>query len=317
MPPAYNLKNSAVKRILQEAKELANERSTQYTAHPLEDNIFEWHFTVTGPRDTDFDGGIYHGRILLPAEYPFKPPHLIFLTPNGRFQLNTKICLSITDHHPEFWQPAWGIRTVLLAVQGFFPTPGAGALGSLDCSREERAIWAKKSKSWRCNVCDLTNAQMLPKDLGVAASAEAPASKAEDAVDLSMFSFAAAPSPASSSTEQAFSSTAQKSSSSAATPAIVAPPPTSVPAAALSPRPARAEAAAQPSSNSFSSASNTNGVRSRQQQPQHAQQPARRTDTQQQLQQEASSTLWIDASIGLLITVLLYLIVHRFGGANG
>jgi hypothetical protein len=22
----------------------------------------------------------YHGRILLPAEYPFKPPHLIFLT---------------------------------------------------------------------------------------------------------------------------------------------------------------------------------------------------------------------------------------------
>lgn len=46
----------------------------------LKDNIFEWHFTIRGPPDTDFDGGIYHGRILLPAEYPMKPPSIILLT---------------------------------------------------------------------------------------------------------------------------------------------------------------------------------------------------------------------------------------------
>jgi ubiquitin-protein ligase len=54
--------------------------SNEYTATPLEDNLFEWHFTIRGPVDTEFQGGIYHGRIILPAEYPFKPPSISFMT---------------------------------------------------------------------------------------------------------------------------------------------------------------------------------------------------------------------------------------------
>ena len=37
-----------------------------------------------------------------------KPPNIIFLTPNGRFATNQKICLSISAYHPESWNPAWG-----------------------------------------------------------------------------------------------------------------------------------------------------------------------------------------------------------------
>jgi len=44
------------------------------------DNLFEWHFTIRGPADSEFDGGIYHGRIILPPEYPMKPPSIIILT---------------------------------------------------------------------------------------------------------------------------------------------------------------------------------------------------------------------------------------------
>lgn len=47
--------------------------------HP-QDNLFEWHFSVRGPPDSDFDGGVYHGRIVLPPEYPMKPPSIILLT---------------------------------------------------------------------------------------------------------------------------------------------------------------------------------------------------------------------------------------------
>lgn len=46
----------------------------------IQDNLFEWHFTVRGPPDSDFDGGVYHGRIVLPPEYPMKPPSIILLT---------------------------------------------------------------------------------------------------------------------------------------------------------------------------------------------------------------------------------------------
>ena len=51
-----------------------------YHAQPLEDNLFEWHFTVRAPPDPDFDGGVYHERIVLPPEYPMKPPSIILLT---------------------------------------------------------------------------------------------------------------------------------------------------------------------------------------------------------------------------------------------
>lgn len=46
----------------------------------LQDNLFEWHFTIRGPADSEFDGGLYHGRIILPPEYPMKPPSIILLT---------------------------------------------------------------------------------------------------------------------------------------------------------------------------------------------------------------------------------------------
>jgi len=79
-----------VKRILSEAREF-NETDTEFTANPLEDNIFEWHFTLRGPSSSEFQEGIYHGRILLPAEYPFRPPDVMLMTPNGRWELNKKV----------------------------------------------------------------------------------------------------------------------------------------------------------------------------------------------------------------------------------
>uniref|UniRef100_A0A7N8X3K0 Ubiquitin-conjugating enzyme E2 J1 n=1 Tax=Mastacembelus armatus TaxID=205130 RepID=A0A7N8X3K0_9TELE len=166
MENKYNLKSPAVKRLMKEAAEL-RDPTEHYHAQPLEsgmhsckgssamfqDNLFEWHFSVRGPPDSDFDGGVYHGRIVLPPEYPMKPPSIILLTPNGRFEVGKKICLSISGHHPETWQPSWSIRTALIAIIGFMPTKGEGAIGSLDYTPEERRALAKKSQDFCCDTC--------------------------------------------------------------------------------------------------------------------------------------------------------------------
>ncbi|XP_059369314.1 ubiquitin-conjugating enzyme E2 J1-like [Carassius carassius] len=152
MESKYNLKSPAVKRLMKEAAEL-RDPTEHYHAQPLEDNLFEWHFSVRGPPDSDFDGGVYHGRIVLPPEYPMKPPSIILLTPNGRFEVGKKICLSISGHHPETWQPSWSIRTALIAIIGFMPTKGEGAIGSLDYTPEERRALAKKSLDFCCDSC--------------------------------------------------------------------------------------------------------------------------------------------------------------------
>ena len=173
MQGQYSLRSPAVKRLMKEAQEL-KEPTEQYHAQPLDDNLFEWHFTLRGPVDSDFNGGIYHGRIILPPEYPMKPPSIVVLTSNGRFEIHTKICLSISGHHPESWQPSWSIRTALLAILGFMPTHGGGAIGSLDYTPEERKRLAKKSLEYKCPVCGSVNDVLRPMtDASLADSQEA------------------------------------------------------------------------------------------------------------------------------------------------
>ncbi|KAI9457746.1 UBC-like protein [Lactarius psammicola] len=164
VPAMLNKNNSAVKRIMQEARELANDPSTEYSAAPLEDDIFEWHCTLRGPSGTDFEGGLYHFRIRLPAEYPFRPPSIMLLTPNGRFELNTKICISFTNYHEELWQPAWGVRTAIIGLQGFFPLKGQAAMGigALEAPSSERKRLAALSRDWVCPRCNQSNIQSLP-----------------------------------------------------------------------------------------------------------------------------------------------------------
>ncbi|KAI8803485.1 ubiquitin-conjugating enzyme E2 [Cladochytrium replicatum] len=157
-------RSPAVKRLLSEFRELQADPSPEFTAAPLEDNMLEWHFTIRGPNTGGFSGGRYHGRMIFPPDYPFKPPNISFLTPNGRFEVGKKICLSITGHHPESWRPAWGIATALVAIISFLPTKGEGAIGALDWTDEERAKCANKSRSWVCSVCGSQNATALPDE---------------------------------------------------------------------------------------------------------------------------------------------------------
>ncbi|KAL5103003.1 Ubiquitin-conjugating enzyme E2 J1 [Taenia crassiceps] len=157
----YNTRSPAVKRLMREAQELSQPTELYY-AQPLEDNLFEWHFTIRGPEGSEFEGGIYHGQISLPTEYPMKPPNIMLLTPNGRFEQYRQICLSISGYHPETWCPSWSIRTALLAIIGFMPTSGAGAIGSMSVSAEERRKLAASSRNFTCDICGPTRDLLLP-----------------------------------------------------------------------------------------------------------------------------------------------------------
>ena len=139
---------SSKRRIMADVRELHTDPSDQYAAAPRETDIFEWDFAIRGPPGTPFEGGVYHGRIILPTEYPFKPPHIMLLTENGRWEVGKKICLSISAYHPEEWQPAWGVRTILEAIIAFMPTDGNGAIGAVDFDDAERRRLARLSQSY-------------------------------------------------------------------------------------------------------------------------------------------------------------------------
>lgn len=46
---------------------------------------------------------------------------LLLFQPNGRFETNTKICLSISNYHPEHWQPSWSGKLMDFYIFLFLP----------------------------------------------------------------------------------------------------------------------------------------------------------------------------------------------------
>jgi ubiquitin-protein ligase len=172
----YNAQSPSVRRLMTEMRDMARRPSADLCARPVDDNLFEWHFTLRGADDSDYAGGVYHGRILLPSGYPLHPPHIVFLTPNGRFEVGAKICLSASAHHPDQWNPAWSVQTLLLALRAFMPTPGLGAVGAIESTPSARRELAEASRDYVCPRCGLARALLPTPETVAAAAAEAAAS---------------------------------------------------------------------------------------------------------------------------------------------
>ena len=96
-------RNRLMKEFKQQVTATRNgEPNNGIYAQPNPENWFEW-FYLFEPEQPPFKGGQYFGKILLPEQYPFKPPELYMLTPNGRFEPGKKICTSMSSYHPETW----------------------------------------------------------------------------------------------------------------------------------------------------------------------------------------------------------------------
>ncbi|KAL8675035.1 MAG: hypothetical protein Q9168_000630 [Polycauliona sp. 1 TL-2023] len=164
--PTFNTKSPTIKRILKEATELRSNPDPTLHAAPLEDNLFVWHFTLQGPPSTPYAEGMYHGRITLPPTYPLRPPSFRFYTPSGRFEVNREICLSISGHHEETWQPAWGIRTALWALRAFMEGGAQGQVGGMEMGEGERKRLAGQSRAWKCDQCGSSSNEDILREEG-------------------------------------------------------------------------------------------------------------------------------------------------------
>lgn len=74
------MNNTALKRLHKENEMFVKDPPENFTAKPLDNDLFTWHFTIRGPDDSDFENGFYHGVVKLPTTYPYKPPNIMFLT---------------------------------------------------------------------------------------------------------------------------------------------------------------------------------------------------------------------------------------------
>ncbi len=139
--------SAAHKRLTREYQNIQKSSPPFITAHPSESNILEWHYILTGAPQTPYEGGQYWGTLIFPSDYPFAPPSIMMHTPSGRFQVSTRLCLSISDFHPKSFNPAWSVSTILIGLMSFMNSEEMTA-GSIGGTPQERKFLAARSKWW-------------------------------------------------------------------------------------------------------------------------------------------------------------------------
>lgn len=81
-------------------------------------------------------------------------------TPQGRFKCNQKLCLSMSDFHPETWNPLWSVSAVLTGLLSFM-LGSEDTVGSIQTSVSHKCKLARLSHQY--NRSDKTFQDLFPE----------------------------------------------------------------------------------------------------------------------------------------------------------
>jgi len=60
-------------------------------------------------KEGELEGGRYLFKMWAPEDFPFKPPKFTALTPNGVYEINQSICISIGEYHADQYMATLGM----------------------------------------------------------------------------------------------------------------------------------------------------------------------------------------------------------------
>jgi ubiquitin-conjugating enzyme E2 D/E len=119
---------NALKRLQKEYLNLQDEEAKNRlqkicSAHPKEDNLFEWMACIYGPEDSVYEGGRFYVSMQFTSKYPFQPPIVKFKTPiyHPNISPEGSICLDILK--TQAWSPALTIDKLLVSICSLLTDP--------------------------------------------------------------------------------------------------------------------------------------------------------------------------------------------------
>lgn len=116
-------KESTLRRLQKEYKEMTNEPPDGCSAGPISDqSMYHWTGMITGPENSPYEKGVFLLDIHFSDEYPFKPPKINFITKiyHPNISSHGVICLDILK---EQWSPALTISRILLSLMSLLTDP--------------------------------------------------------------------------------------------------------------------------------------------------------------------------------------------------
>ncbi|CAA7262490.1 unnamed protein product [Cyclocybe aegerita] len=120
MPPGLT-SPMTLKRIHREIADLKKEDLGPIVLEPS-DSLYIWKGSIPGPQGSVYDGGIFNVEIVLPNDYPFSAPKVLFKTRIYHMNIaeSGNICIDILKHN---WSPALSLFKVMLSLSSLLTDP--------------------------------------------------------------------------------------------------------------------------------------------------------------------------------------------------
>jgi len=141
---------ASARRLAKELKEMEKTPLEWATAAPVDENLYKWKATITGPDNTPFEGGRFDLELEMPLEYPFKAPKVKFNTKiyHPNVKSDGQLCNEVLN---DGWSPQLKIPEVLMTIRQVLVEPNPDNPLEPEIAnifKENRTQFNKTAKEW-------------------------------------------------------------------------------------------------------------------------------------------------------------------------
>lgn len=157
-----------IRRLNGELKNLERNREAYYQVVQDKKDQLLFYFLLRGDNSSNYKGGYYIGKIVLPESYPTNPGDFYMLTPSGRFKTESKICLTNSGYHKDMWTPLWNIKNMVIGFVSVFLSDDTTGISHIKGSPIERKNYAQDSMNYNMtyhkDICMLFDQFIKPDE---------------------------------------------------------------------------------------------------------------------------------------------------------
>lgn len=141
---------NSLKRIKCEIQDAEDNPLPNISTTYSKDDIYKWTASILGPEGSPYEGGMFYLNIVIPNNYPFSPPKIMFETKvfHCNVGIGGDICLDLLK---EKWSPALTISKVLLCICSLLDDPNPNdpmVLSSAELYKKDRKEYNRKAKDF-------------------------------------------------------------------------------------------------------------------------------------------------------------------------
>jgi ubiquitin-conjugating enzyme E2 T len=146
--------NRVLSRMKKELERLKKDPPHGVTCWCKEGRLNSLGANLLGAEGTPYEGGLFKLEIDIPANYPFQPPHVQFVTKIYHPNIDTagRICLDVLKSPPTgSWKPAHNLHTILTSIQLLLAeaNPDDGLMADISNEyKQQRPTFNAKAKEW-------------------------------------------------------------------------------------------------------------------------------------------------------------------------